>query len=674
MAANLGLIDISTRRLRVLVAEPTDKRGEPRLMRREVLLEHGLESLPEALDALVEDEVLLPGRWQLALSGDLVVFQRLSSPLKDLRKVRMTLDFELETALPFRREEVVVAPLLRRVDEGTDILVFCTRRAVLEQLLEQLHERRIEAVSVVPSAFGAVPVEAVSSGRHLVLDLGRDQIDVVAIEDGAIEGFSVLPGGGDLVTMDLRRSHLLDSAEAEFAKVHEGGTEEGRAALAPVVEDFARHVQRALRGGLRSVGWRDATVHLAGGAAGLTGLIDHLETHSEMRFFRVGEVDSLTPDAEQACALAAEVGHLRAQVAGGGFAPVNLRAGDLAHTTDVMKVLKGFRPVAGWAAAILILMFLQFFAGVSAKDARASRFESARRGACATIAGIENGNALQCLAAMRETIAGTGSGDIPRFDAIDLLSRISQAVPSDLDVKLDEIRIDGRSLRLVGTTTGFQQARRLVDALMVVRCITDLRSDKTVKKGDRVVFSLSGRIDCSAEPKLATAATAAPRRSPAKVKASAVPAKLPGTDSSSAVDDPASFPSPKAKSDRFSGQSKAQAEQERRMRNSGDPAKVIEGPGESVSKDEDDEDGSTDSTDSTDSTGSTGATGPRFVEPMIDPSTGNSLPTVIPDPYPGIAPFPGGSLKLPSGIGNVMKLPTADLLPPPDEDEEGEEE
>ena len=59
MAANLGLIDISTRRLRVLVAEPTDQRGEPRLMRREVLLEHGLESLPEALDALVEDEVRL---------------------------------------------------------------------------------------------------------------------------------------------------------------------------------------------------------------------------------------------------------------------------------------------------------------------------------------------------------------------------------------------------------------------------------------------------------------------------------------------------------------------------------------------------------------------------------------------------------------------------------------
>ena len=134
------------------------------------------------------------------------------------------------------------------------------------------------------------------------------QIDVVAVESGQLRGFSVLPGGGERVTHALRQSHLLDGAEAEHAKRSEGDTEEGRAALEPVVGEFAVHVQRAIRGGLRSQDWRQATIHLAGGGAQLTGLIQHLEQTTGLEVRTAGVVDSLTPDPDQACALASEVG------------------------------------------------------------------------------------------------------------------------------------------------------------------------------------------------------------------------------------------------------------------------------------------------------------------------------------------------------------------------------
>jgi len=662
MAAHLGLIDLSMKRLRVLTADPGERRDEPRLARHEEPLAEGLESLPAALDRLLEEGVLTPGRWQLALSGDLVAFHRMQSPLKDLRKVRMTLEFELENALPFRSDEVVVSPLLRKSEEGTDILAFVTRRDVLEPLIETFQERRIETASVVPSAFGAVPVDLCASGRHLVLDLGKEQIDIVAVEDGSIASMVTLPGGGDLVTSELRRSHLLDLDEAEHAKVFEGETEEGRAALAPAIEAFTEHVQRAVRGGLRLSGWRDATIHLSGGAACLTGLVERLHDRTGLRVFRVETVDSLTPNPQEACALAAEVGHLRALVKGGGFRPVNLRAGDLAHTTDVMKVLRGFRPVAGWAAAVLVLVFMQFFAGVSARDARAARFESARRQACAQIAGIDGASAVQCLAKMNETIAGTGAGDIPRFDAIDLLSRISQAVPADLEIKLDDIRIDDRTIRLAGTTTGFQQARMLVDALGVVRCIVDLRADKTVKKGDRVMFSLTGRIDCSVKPKAAESGKATSAESTVSGAASSPEPK--NTDN--AVAKPSSAPVkgttkkfelPTRKQNSSSGQSAGQARQQKRIRASGDEAKVVEGPGEDAEVETD-----------------SAAEPPPYDEPIVDPKTGLVVPSSIPDPYPSIKPFPGGSLKLPGGVGSVMKLPEDALAAPPTDDDEEEDD
>ena len=661
MAAQLGLIDLSPKRVRILAIEAGERRDEPSLMRREELLEEGLDSLPEVLDRLLEEGVLSAGRWQLALSGDLVTFHRMHSPLKDLRKVRLTLEFELENALPFRSEEVIVSPILRKAEEGTDILAFVTRRDVLEPLIECFRSRRLETVHVVPSAFGAVPVDLCASGRHLVLDLGKEQIDVVAIEGGSIEAMVTLPGGGDLVTAELRRSHFLDVQEAEHAKVFEGSTAEGRDALAPAVEAFAEHVQRAVRGGLKTAQWRDATVHLSGGAACLTGLVERVHERTGCRVFRVEHIDSLTPDSQQACALAPEVGHLRSIMRGGGFRPVNLRAGDLAHTTDVMKVLQGFKPVAGWAAAVLILVFMQFFAGVSARDARAARFESARRQACAEIAGITGASARQCLAAMNETIAGTGSGDIPRFDAIDLLSRISQAVPADLEVKLDDIRIDGRSLRLAGTTTGFQQSRSLVDALAVVRCIVGLRSDKTVKKGDRVMFSLTGRIDCAAKPKDADASAPPSASTQTQSAAPSGPSGAPSGSPDKAPDQPKSAvegtATPKGYGKGYKGasssQTKRQAAQQKRLRQAGDSAKVVEGPGEDAEAED-----------------TTQANG--YDEPIVDPSTGVAVPSSIPDPYPGIKPFPGGSLKLPNGIGNVMKLPEDSLgeVPPTDMDTE----
>jgi Tfp pilus assembly PilM family ATPase len=651
MAANLGLIDLSPRRIRVLRAEPAEVRGEYRLIRREELLPSGFDSLPEVLDRLLADEVLSAGRWQLSLSGGLVSFHRLHSPLKDLRKVRLTLEFELENALPFRSEEVVVSPLLRRREDGTDILAFLTRRDRLEGLLEVFQERRIETVQVVPSSFGAVSTALTASGRHLLLDLGRDQIDIVAIEDGEIAGYSSLSGGGEQVTQMLRRSHLLDVGEAEHAKFFEGQTEEGRAALSPAVEQFSDHVQRALRGGLRSMAWSEAHVHLSGGAALLTGLVEGLAERSGLRVDIAGTIDSLTPDAASACSLAAEVGHLRAQLQGGGFQPINLRAGDLAHTTDVMKALQGFRPLAGWAAAICFLLLMQFFAGISVKDARAGRFESARRNACATIAGIEGANALQCLAAMRETITGTGVGDIPRFDAVDLLSRISQAVPANLEVKLDDIRIDERSLRLVGTTTGFQQARSLVDALSSVRCIAGLRSDKTVKKGDRVMFSLSGRVDCSVEPKpVSVQNPLAPAGSQA-LGTTAKPAVAPASNTG-----PTDHLVESSEGEKKPYQSPAQAEKKRLRSDQSDRDKAIEEPDEDEVMEDEEKEG--------------------FEEPMIDPARGLIMPNVIPDPYPGIAPFPGNTLKLPGGIGNVMRLPedglTGGTVPPEDgsEDEE----
>ena len=101
---------------------------------------------------------------------------------------------------------------------------------------------------------------------------------------------------------------------------------------------------------------------------------------------------------------------------------------------------------------------------------------------------------------MEEAIGGTGKDDIPRYDALDVFAGISAAVPAALDVKIDVTRIDGKNLRLEGSTTGFHQASQLNEALSKAPCVNELRSDKTVKQGNKVRFTFSGKVDCSQMP------------------------------------------------------------------------------------------------------------------------------------------------------------------------------
>jgi hypothetical protein len=238
---------------------------------------------------------------------------------------------------------------------------------------------------------------------------------------------------------------------------------------------------------------------------------------------------------------------------------------------------------------------------------------------------------------MRETIAGTGSGDIPRFDAVDLLARISQAVPPALEVKLDDIRLDGRSLRLVGTTTGFQQARALVDALLRVQCIVSLRSDKTIKKGDRVMFTLSGRIDCSveleADAKTSAVGKGAPTNEAAGAKPSGVGASggVPASASPAAVPVPVPVPAAAAPA---AGRGYIPPPVGKEL-----PEEPLEEPEGS-----DDDEASS-----------------KFKEPLVDPASGKGMPNVIPNPYPSLGPYVPPTIKLPKGVGSVMKLPEESL-------------
>jgi hypothetical protein len=486
VAQAVALLDISRRRVRLL----RGARGLP-VAEHEIRLAEGLDSLPDALDDFERSGLLAAARWLVTLSGDLYSVHRFTVPLTDPKKVRQTLEFELENELPFRADEVVVSSDIRRVEGGCEVVAAAARADLISGLLEALKGRGVDVAQIAPSSFGLVDDAARADGRHLVVDVGAQATDILALEDGRFVASFRIDAGGDAVNSALAKSHFLATEEAERAKREGASDPRAQEALTPAVKGLARQIARGLRGSLRNLGWKDPLVIVAGGGAGLSGLPESLERDLGLKVeLRSDEAGPLRP----------ERGAIEQLLSGRPFLPINLRAGHLAYQGDMLKALRQLSGVAPWAAAILLLLSAQLFVDVGVLNSRAGRYDAARQAACAKLAGLTGGNAMQCLARMKERIAGTGTGDIPRFDAVEVLVGLSGGIPAALEVQLDEIRIDGKSMRLVGSTTGFHQASQLAAALAKVPCVKALRKEKTAKQGARVKFTFTGAIDCSDAP------------------------------------------------------------------------------------------------------------------------------------------------------------------------------
>ena len=497
MAATVGVIDLSQQRLRLLMAE----RGKnvPPLIREELPLSDGLDGLPQALAKLREAELLSADRWLISLSSDLFSMHELHLPVPDLRKARMALDFELEAELPFKRDEVVVATRLRKAEGGTAVVALVSPLEELSSIIAALQAEGIEPTTIVPSCLG-LAAPKFRSGPTIVMDVGATSTEALALADDEPLAMVTIDEGGDTVNRALASSHYLDEAEAERVKREEGASAEGQAALDPATRQLARHLSRGIRSLQRKLGWRECTVVLGGGGACTPALAERLAEEIGQPVDLAQETDHLVSDPIQALAWAPELGLLRSLRTGTLWQPLNLRADGLAYQGDFRRALKAVSGLGTWAAVIFVLLCAQVFADIDVRYNQAERYDQARQQACAQIANLPNSTPVQCLAAMEEAIGGTGKDDIPRFDALDVYAGISAAVPAALEVKIDVTRIDGKSLRLEGSTTGFHQSSQLNEALSKAPCVSELRSDKTVKQGSKVRFTFSGKVDCSQNP------------------------------------------------------------------------------------------------------------------------------------------------------------------------------
>ncbi len=406
-----------------------------------------------------------------AMSGDAVTHRILTLPFRDRKRLDQTVPFELETQLPFELDDAVVdyQVLGHDGDAAVVLAAFVPKEAVRQ------HLAALAAAGLDPRAVDLAPLAAVNvlrlaePGRHgacALVALDRGRATVAVLEDGRLRGLRALSHGagvnGDLdaVTRDVRWSLLALAGDAalESLALWVGGDAADRPDVAPALE-------RALGIAPQAVG----TLSLAG--------------------------VPITSRREQA-AFAAPLGLALREDA--GALHLDFRRGEFAYHREREALWRSLGAAGALALVALLLMVTSFVLEGRRLAARRDQLRSDIRSIFTTalpnVRTIVNekaqlGSEIATLEKQRSIYGGLAPS-APR--AIDLLKAITVGVPTDVQLDIEELALDGETLRLRGSTRAYEGVEAVKRALAARPEFRDVQA-KDVRAsvdGQRVDFRL----------------------------------------------------------------------------------------------------------------------------------------------------------------------------------------
>jgi len=406
-----------------------------------------------------------------ALPGSVVTHRVLTLPFHDRKRLDQTVPFELETQLPFELDDAVIdyQVLGRDGDAAVVLAAFAPKEAVRE------HLAALAAAGLDPRAVDLAPLAAVNvlrlapSGREgpcALVALDRNRATVAVLENGQLRGLRALSHGagvnGDLeaVTRDVRWSLLALTGDAalESLALWVGGDAADRPDVAPALE-------RALGIAPQPV----ATLPLAG--------VPITSRRAQSAFA-----------ASLGLALREDADALR----------LDFRRGEFVYHREREALWRGLVGVGILAVIALLLMVTSSVLEGRRLSARRDQLRADIRAiftaALPNVHTIVNekaqlGTEIAALEKQRLLYGGLAPS-APR--AIDLLKAITVSVPQDVQLDIEELALDGETLRLRGSTHAYEGVEAVKRGLAARPEFRDVQA-KDVRAsvdGQRVDFRL----------------------------------------------------------------------------------------------------------------------------------------------------------------------------------------
>ncbi len=454
------------------------------------------ESVSVTLQAMIDDLGL---KWDQAICG--YPGQKISSriitlPFGSLKKIDQTLEFELESFIPFDLAQILIDyTILNSSKEASDILALYTLKEDFVRHLTLLQNCHVDPkIVTVEQAellnlvhLGMVPPE----GPYAILDIGHIKTNLTICRGKKLAFVRSISIGGKHLTESIQKKLNVPIDEAERMKIEMGQApqEQGevlddlskqvQAAFAETLEEWALNVRQALFAYQDKQGEPVEGLYLCGGTSRLPGLDRYLSirlkqnvTHidcTSFHFTKLGKVQSHRAMMPQGVALA-----LRS-VAAAGMPDINLRRGEFTFKGDVQKLGGTLRHVSIALGLILVMALAHFgvkYYVLSKKVAtlNAQVTEMVKQILPTPPKQISSpAQALKLLQSEENKMHDRLNKlvDIQGITTLDMIKEISTKVPNRKEIKLDieDVNIKGDKMSLAGRTDSFIAIDKIKAAL-----------------------------------------------------------------------------------------------------------------------------------------------------------------------------------------------------------------
>lgn len=469
-----------------------------------------LERVTEALRQL-EPDTHQTDLVATALPGDEISIRSLQLPFKDAKRIQQTIGLELESQIPFSLKNVVYDHLQMGVTAkgGSRHLVALCQIDRLGAWLEALATAGLDPRLVGPDSLAHTSLIAMlpppdSEGERsvAVLDVGHRLTSLCITGPEGVEFARTLSGGGHDVTTQLAELFKVDLVQAEDGKLRGGFVESTtRPSASDEQEIISGGVKRATSRLLRELR-QSLTAHrslvrrpvhklwLCGGGAAVDNFDAYLAEELDLEVERITTdhldlpgIDRLDQDAGRGASWCKALGLALHAHQTGRRDWLNMRRGPFAFKGD-FEVVRGKLLHVGVAVLILVVLLIghavtRYLSLSSADEALDRRMSDVIQ----EVLKRPYKDPEVAISVMKENLSPEANL-LPQVTAVDVLREIHENVPDDFSLRLKDVNIAPRKVRISGFTDSFESVEKLRASLEEYNCFTEIRTGTTQKTPD----------------------------------------------------------------------------------------------------------------------------------------------------------------------------------------------
>jgi general secretion pathway protein L len=317
-------------------------------------------------------------------------------------------------------------------------------------------------------------------GPVALVDIGATKTNLCIVSGGKPRVMRTLGHGGNTVTRAIGEALGVSFSEAEQKKLSFTGTdpgdgheEDGKIAetAQQVLKTLAQGIYQTLHSYETTSGEPITTLYLSGGGARLAGLDDFF-ARALGRNIRRWKVPPAMEAGFSDCPGAVDLAMPGLGLALRGIrkdrdAGFNFRKGEFFATKEVQEIRGRLLTFTGLLLAVILLGGLDFYSRLQDRESQFRQVkQEIRKVYLETFPGSqtivdENQQIKTAVSELKKKVAALGGNVSDEVSPMDLLKEITDKLPPDVQVEIQDFMIDRGHVRIQGVTSSFDAADRV---------------------------------------------------------------------------------------------------------------------------------------------------------------------------------------------------------------------